>query len=115
MVLTGNFIALKLALENFQGVCGLPGQTREETKIIYNLDGWEMWYLVELPLLSESVTLADLKGILQRTSSMFFFKAMDHGFGVVKEELLNNSAWLRLVSADGLHPELAPFCADNPL
>ena len=46
---------------------------------------------------------------------MFFFKAMDHGFGVVKEELLNNSAWLRLVSADGLHPELAPFCADNPL
>ncbi|XP_004640767.1 segment polarity protein dishevelled homolog DVL-3 isoform X2 [Octodon degus] len=94
-----------------------------ETKIIYHLDGQETPYLVKLPLPAERVTLADFKGVLQRPSYKFFFKSMDDDFGVVKEEISDDNAKLPcfngrvvswLVSAEGSHPEPAPFCADNP-
>ncbi|EHB12545.1 Segment polarity protein dishevelled-like protein DVL-3 [Heterocephalus glaber] len=94
-----------------------------ETKIIYHLDGQEPTYLVTLPLPAERVTLADFKGVLQRPSYKFFFKSMDDDFGVVKEEISDDNAKLPcfngrvvswLVSAEGSHPEPAPFCADNP-
>ncbi|KAI5940358.1 segment polarity protein dishevelled homolog DVL-3 isoform X3 [Manis javanica] len=94
-----------------------------ETKIIYHLDGQETPYLVKLPLPAERVTLADFKGVLQRPSYKFFFKSMDDDFGVVKEEISDDNAKLPcfngrvvswLVSAEGAHPEPAPFCADNP-
>lgn len=38
------------------------------------------------------VTLADVKGILQRPSCMLFFKSMDHSFGVVKKEMWDDNA-----------------------
>ncbi|XP_034813697.1 segment polarity protein dishevelled homolog DVL-3 isoform X2 [Pan paniscus] len=94
-----------------------------ETKIIYHLDGQETPYLVKLPLPAERVTLADFKGVLQRPSYKFFFKSMDDDFGVVKEEISDDNAKLPcfngrvvswLVSAEGSHPDPAPFCADNP-
>uniref|UniRef100_A0A2K5C9Y8 Dishevelled segment polarity protein 3 n=1 Tax=Aotus nancymaae TaxID=37293 RepID=A0A2K5C9Y8_AOTNA len=93
------------------------------TKIIYHLDGQETPYLVKLPLPAERVTLADFKGVLQRPSYKFFFKSMDDDFGVVKEEISDDNAKLPcfngrvvswLVSAEGSHPDPAPFCADNP-
>uniref|UniRef100_A0A8I6GKX7 Dishevelled segment polarity protein 3 n=1 Tax=Rattus norvegicus TaxID=10116 RepID=A0A8I6GKX7_RAT len=99
-----------------------------ETKIIYHLDGQETPYLVKLPLPAERVTLADFKGVLQRPtalawmalSSLFYsdqslmpcwkqhlafpWHRCDHSFFFF---------W-QLVSAEGSHPEPAPFCADNP-
>ena len=62
-----------------------------ETKIIDHMDGQETWYLVKLSLPVKCVTLVDWKGIWQQPS-WIFFKSIDHGFGVVKEETWNDSA-----------------------
>uniref|UniRef100_A0A2K5PRL7 Dishevelled segment polarity protein 3 n=1 Tax=Cebus imitator TaxID=2715852 RepID=A0A2K5PRL7_CEBIM len=66
--------------------------------------------------------LINFKGVLQRPSYKFF-KSPDEDFGVVKEEISDDNAKLPcfngrvvswLVSAEGSHPDPAPFCADSP-
>ncbi|KAB1284204.1 Segment polarity protein dishevelled-like protein DVL-3 [Camelus dromedarius] len=93
-----------------------------ETKIIYHLDGQETPYLVKLPLPAERVTLRTLRAFCS-DPAIVLFKSMDDDFGVVKEEISDDNAKLPcfngrvvswLVSAEGSHPEPAPFCADNP-
>lgn len=64
----------------------------EETKVIYHIDDEETPYLIKLPITADRVTLGDLKNALNRPSYKFFFKSMDVDFGVVKEELIDDSA-----------------------
>jgi segment polarity protein dishevelled len=82
----------------------------DETKVIYHIDDEETPYLVKIPISPEKVTLADFKNVLNRPNYKFFFKSMDDDFGVVKEEIIDDSAHLPcfngrvvswLVSADG--------------
>lgn len=82
----------------------------DETKIIYHIDDEETPYLVKIPISPAKVTLADFKNVLNRPNYKFFFKSMDDDFGVVKEEIIEDSANLPcingrvvswLVSADG--------------
>ncbi|XP_019763627.1 segment polarity protein dishevelled homolog DVL-3 isoform X1 [Dendroctonus ponderosae] len=82
----------------------------EETKVIYHIDDEETPYLVKISISPDKVTLADFKNVLNRPNYKFFFKSMDDDFGVVKEEIIEDSAHLPcfngrvvswLVSADG--------------
>ncbi|XP_066153828.1 segment polarity protein dishevelled homolog DVL-3 isoform X1 [Euwallacea fornicatus] len=82
----------------------------EETKVIYHIDDEETPYLVKIPISPDKVTLADFKNVLNRPNYKFFFKSMDDDFGVVKEEIIEDTAHLPcfngrvvswLVSADG--------------
>uniref|UniRef100_A0A672RJK1 Dishevelled segment polarity protein 3 n=1 Tax=Sinocyclocheilus grahami TaxID=75366 RepID=A0A672RJK1_SINGR len=94
-----------------------------ETKIIYHLDEQDTPYLIKLPIPAESVTLADLKNVLNKPNHKFFFKSMDDDFGVVKEEISDDNAKLPcfngrvvswLVSADGSHgSDGGSVCADS--
>ncbi|CAG9861102.1 unnamed protein product [Phyllotreta striolata] len=82
----------------------------EETKVIYHIDDEETPYLVKIAISPDKVTLSDFKNVLNRPNYKFFFKSMDDDFGVVKEEIVEDSARLPcfngrvvswLVSADG--------------
>lgn len=82
----------------------------DETKVIYHIDDEETPYLVKIAISPEKVTLADFKNVLNRPNYKFFFKSMDDDFGVVKEEIIEDSAHLPcfngrvvswLVSAEG--------------
>ncbi|XP_031329952.1 segment polarity protein dishevelled homolog DVL-3 isoform X2 [Photinus pyralis] len=82
----------------------------DETKVIYHIDDEETPYLVKIAISPEKVTLADFKNVLNRPNYKFFFKSMDDDFGVVKEEIVEDSAHLPcfngrvvswLVSAEG--------------
>ncbi|XP_044762880.1 segment polarity protein dishevelled homolog DVL-3 [Coccinella septempunctata] len=82
----------------------------DETKVIYHIDDEETPYLVKIPISPEKVTLADFKNVLNRPNYKFFFKSMDDDFGVVKEEIVDDTAHLPcfngrvvswLVSAEG--------------
>ncbi|KAJ7995121.1 hypothetical protein DPEC_G00241280 [Dallia pectoralis] len=95
-----------------------------ETKIIYHLDEQETPYLVKLPIAADMVTLADFKNVLNKPNCTFFFKSMDDDFGVVKEEISDDSAKLPcfngrvvswLVSADGSPggSDGGSVCAEN--
>lgn len=83
-----------------------------ETKVIYHIDDETTPYLVKIPLPSSQVTLRDFKMVLnkQNNNYKYFFKSMDADFGVVKEEIADDSTILPcfngrvvswLVSADG--------------
>ncbi|XP_049883300.1 segment polarity protein dishevelled homolog DVL-3 [Pectinophora gossypiella] len=95
----------------------------EETKVIYYIDDEETPYLVKIPISPEKVTLLDFKNQLNRPSYKFFFKSMDDDFGVVKEEIVDDSAHLPcfngrvvswLVSAEGSNPsDGASQCTDS--
>ncbi|XP_048885596.1 segment polarity protein dishevelled homolog DVL-2 [Brienomyrus brachyistius] len=85
-----------------------------ETKIIYHIDEEETPYLVKIPVPAEKITLLDFKQVLNKPNYKFFFKSMDQDFGVVKEEVSDDSAKLPcfngrvvswLVSSDGPNPE----------
>ncbi|XP_057712098.1 segment polarity protein dishevelled homolog DVL-2 isoform X1 [Corythoichthys intestinalis] len=65
-----------------------------ETKIIYHIDEEETPYLVKIPIGAESITLLDFKQVLNKPNYKFFFKSMDQDFGVVKEEISDDSAKL---------------------
>ncbi|RXN06807.1 segment polarity dishevelled -like protein [Labeo rohita] len=65
-----------------------------ETKIIYRIDEEETPYLVKIPISSEEITLLDFKQVLNKPNHTFFFKSMDQDFGVVKEEISDDSAEL---------------------
>lgn len=65
-----------------------------ETKIIYHLDEQDTPYLVKIPIAADRVTLLDLKNALNRPNYKYFFKSIDDDFGVVKEEILDDSAVL---------------------
>ncbi|BHF72027.1 Segment polarity protein dishevelled DVL-3 [Sparganum proliferum] len=51
-------------------------------------------YLVKVSAPSDKVTLGDFKTALNRPSYKFFFKSVDADFGVVKEEITEDSAHL---------------------
>lgn len=83
-----------------------------ETKVIYHIDDETTPYLVKIPLPSAQVTLKDFKLVLnkQNINYKYFFKSMDADFGVVKEEIADDSTILPcfngkvvswLVTADG--------------
>lgn len=83
-----------------------------ETKVIYHIDDETTPYLVKIPLPSSQVTLKDFKMVLnkQNINYKYFFKSMDADFGVVKEEIADDSTILPcfngkvvswLVTADG--------------
>lgn len=83
-----------------------------ETKVIYHIDDETTPYLVKIPLPSSQVTLKDFKMVLNKQNYNFkyFFKSMDADFGVVKEEIADDSTTLPcfndrvvswLVTADG--------------
>ncbi|XP_043932640.1 segment polarity protein dishevelled homolog DVL-2 [Protopterus annectens] len=89
-----------------------------ETKIIYHMDEEETPYLVKIPIPAERITLADFKQVLNKPSYKFFFKSMDQDFGVVKEEISDDSARLPcfngrvvswLVSSETSQPEPLPL------
>ncbi|RVE60516.1 hypothetical protein OJAV_G00181630 [Oryzias javanicus] len=65
-----------------------------ETKIIYHIDEEETPYLVKIPIAAENITLLDFKQVLNKPNYKFFFKSMDQDFGVVKEEISDESAKL---------------------
>ncbi|XP_012995814.1 segment polarity protein dishevelled homolog DVL-2 isoform X2 [Esox lucius] len=65
-----------------------------ETKIIYHIDEEETPYLVKIPIPAENITLLDFKQVLNKPNYKFFFKSMDQDFGVVKEEISDESAKL---------------------
>ncbi|KAL5967402.1 hypothetical protein TSMEX_004876 [Taenia solium] len=82
----------------------------EDTKIIYHIDDENTPYLVKLSVNADKVTLGDFKAALNRPNYKFFFKSVDADFGVVKEEISDDSACLPcfngrviawLVTADG--------------
>ncbi|XP_057654321.1 segment polarity protein dishevelled homolog DVL-3 isoform X4 [Diorhabda carinulata] len=95
----------------------------EETKVIYHIDDEETPYLVKIPISPDKVTLVDFKNVLNRPNYKFFFKSMDDDFGVVKEEIIEDSAILPcfngrvvswLVSADGSnHSDGGSQCTDS--
>ncbi|GAB5580436.1 segment polarity protein dishevelled homolog DVL-2 isoform X1 [Prionailurus iriomotensis] len=97
---------------------GAGGGGVGETKVIYHLDEEETPYLVKIPVPAERITLGDFKSVLQRPAgAKYFFKSMDQDFGVVKEEISDDSARLPcfngrvvswLVSSDNPQPEVAP-------
>lgn len=62
--------------------------------MIYYVDDEETPYLVKVPTAPEKVTLGDFKAQLNRVYHKFFFKSMDDDFGVVKEEVADDSALL---------------------
>uniref|UniRef100_A0A0X3Q3B0 Segment polarity protein dishevelled homolog DVL-3 n=1 Tax=Schistocephalus solidus TaxID=70667 RepID=A0A0X3Q3B0_SCHSO len=66
----------------------------EDTKIIYHIDDEDTPYLVKISAPSDKVTLGDFKTALNRPSYKFFFKSVDADFGVVKEEITEDSAHL---------------------
>ncbi|KAL7060218.1 hypothetical protein AAHC03_09452 [Spirometra sp. Aus1] len=66
----------------------------EDTKIIYHIDDEDTPYLVKVSAPSDKVTLGDFKTALNRPSYKFFFKSVDADFGVVKEEITEDSAHL---------------------
>ncbi|XP_031640347.1 segment polarity protein dishevelled isoform X3 [Contarinia nasturtii] len=84
----------------------------EETKVIYYIDDEQTPYLVKIPLSTSQVTLRDFKMVLNKQSCnyKYFFKSVDDDFGVVKEEIVDESTKLPvfngrviswLVTADG--------------
>uniref|UniRef100_A0A8C7G0J9 Dishevelled segment polarity protein 2 n=1 Tax=Oncorhynchus kisutch TaxID=8019 RepID=A0A8C7G0J9_ONCKI len=79
-----------------------------ETKIIYHIDEEETPYLVKIQIPAENITLLDFKQVLNKPNYKFFFKSMDQDFGVVKEEISDDSSKLpcfngRVVSWLTLH------------
>uniref|UniRef100_A0A8C5FXK2 Dishevelled segment polarity protein 2 n=1 Tax=Gadus morhua TaxID=8049 RepID=A0A8C5FXK2_GADMO len=85
-----------------------------ETKIIYHIDEEETPYLVKIPIPAENITLLDFKQVLNKPNYKFFFKSMDQDFGVVKEEISDESAKLpcfngRVVSWSRLERHLAGY------
>uniref|UniRef100_A0A8C5A9Y7 Dishevelled segment polarity protein 2 n=1 Tax=Gadus morhua TaxID=8049 RepID=A0A8C5A9Y7_GADMO len=84
-----------------------------ETKIIYHIDEEETPYLVKIPIPAENITLLDFKQVLNKPNYKFFFKSMDQDFGVVKEEISDESAKLpcfngRVVSWTPAQPSPPP-------
>ncbi|VDN97010.1 unnamed protein product [Rodentolepis nana] len=82
----------------------------DDTKIIYHIDDENTPYLVKLSVKADKVTLGDFKAALNRPNYKFFFKSVDADFGVVKEEISDDTASLPcfngrviawLVTADG--------------
>lgn len=84
----------------------------QETKVIYHIDDETTPYLVKIALPSSQVTLKDFKMVLNKqiNNYKYFFKSMDADFGVVKEEIADDTTTLPcfngrvvswLVSADG--------------
>lgn len=80
--------------------------------MIYYIDDEQTPYLVKIPLSSSQVTLRDFKTVLNKQSCnyKYFFKSVDADFGVVKEEIVDESTVLPvfngrviswLVTADG--------------
>ncbi|XP_055635845.1 segment polarity protein dishevelled isoform X1 [Toxorhynchites rutilus septentrionalis] len=91
---------------------GSGGYSGGETKVIYHIDDETTPYLVKIPLPSSQVMLKDFKLVLnkQNINYKYFFKSMDADFGVVKEEIADDSTILPcfngkvvswLVTADG--------------
>ncbi|KAI8034882.1 hypothetical protein M5D96_012398 [Drosophila gunungcola] len=68
----------------------------QETKVIYHIDDETTPYLVKIPIPSAQVTLRDFKLVLnkQNNNYKYFFKSMDADFGVVKEEIADDSTIL---------------------
>lgn len=68
----------------------------EETKVIYHIDDETTPYLIKISLPSDIVTLKDFKTILNKQNSnyKYFFKSMDVDYGVVKEEIADDSTIL---------------------
>ncbi|KAJ6641036.1 Segment polarity protein dishevelled [Pseudolycoriella hygida] len=94
-----------------------------ETKVIYHIDDETTPYLVKIPLPSSQVTLKDFKMVLNKQNSnyKYFFKSMDADFGVVKEEIADDSTILPcfngrvvswLVTADGSNQ--SDNCSEMP-
>ncbi|CAH1240153.1 DVL3 [Branchiostoma lanceolatum] len=93
----------------------------EETKIIYHIDDEDTPYLVKLPIPADRVTLGDFKNVLNRPNYKFFFKSMDDDFGVVKEEITDETTRLPcfngrvvswLVPAEGTLSDTSSQCTD---
>ena len=48
-------------------------------------------YLVKVPVPPDRVTLGDFKNVLNKPNCKYFFKSMDDDFGVVKEEITDDT------------------------
>ncbi|VDM34974.1 unnamed protein product [Hydatigera taeniaeformis] len=68
--------------------------SNDGTRIIYYVDEEDTPYLVKLNAPSDSVTLGDFKLALNKPNCKYFFKSIDDDFGVVKEEITDDSAKL---------------------
>ncbi|VUZ55016.1 unnamed protein product [Hymenolepis diminuta] len=68
--------------------------SNDGTRVIYYVDEEDTPYLVKLNAPAESVTLGDFKLALNKPNCKFFFKSIDDDFGVVKEEITDDSAKL---------------------
>lgn len=75
---------------------GGPLSSPKETRIVYHVDDEETPYLVKLPIPHNEITLNDFKTAipLPRPHYKFFFKSYDKDFGVVKEEIVDDSSLL---------------------
>uniref|UniRef100_A0A5K3EGX9 DIX domain-containing protein n=1 Tax=Mesocestoides corti TaxID=53468 RepID=A0A5K3EGX9_MESCO len=69
-------------------------QPVDGTRVIYYVDEEDTPYLVKLNAPSDSVTLGDFKLALNKPNCKYFFKSIDDDFGVVKEEITEDSAKL---------------------
>nr|AID23649.1 dishevelled-1 [Hofstenia miamia] len=99
----------------------------DETKVIYHIDEEDTPYLIKLPISSDAVVLNDLKTALGKPTYKYFFKSMDDDFGVVKEEIIDDSCKLPcfngrvicwLVAADGSHGSVSDGgsnCGSEPV
>jgi len=56
-------------------------ESTAETKVIYYLDDEPIPYRTRISVDPQTITLADVKGVLVRTNCKYFFKSLDADFG----------------------------------
>ncbi|XP_054159003.1 segment polarity protein dishevelled homolog DVL-3-like [Oppia nitens] len=79
------------------GSGGPADSSRSWTQCIYHCDDEETPYLVKIPVPQSRITLADFKAVLSsagNTHYKYFFKSLDADFGIVKEEIIDDSSRL---------------------
>ena len=72
----------------------------EETKIIFYMDDDKMPYLIKLNMSPDTACLKDFKLALNANAKLFkfFFQTIVDDFGVVKEEIMDDTARLPCVN-----------------
>ena len=72
----------------------------EETKIIYYMDDDKMPYLIKLNMAPDKACLRDFKQALNANAKLFkfFFQTIVDDFGVVKEEIMDDTVKLPCVN-----------------
>ena len=80
------------------GSSGGPQPSESMTDVTYHIDDEDAPYRTKIPKPSESVTLADFKAVLPARLHQHkcFFKNKDAEFGIVKQEIIDESSTLPL-------------------